>query len=133
MTLAQDFEWSVQQAAAQKRARKLAYARLAASALLAVLAGFGFVAMNAASHMPEDGTDAAGMLWGTGFFDVLIFGPTAIALAIAGIARLVIRARPRSGWYIDPDDRRIMRQWNGRSWTDDSAPITSIGPTTDSG
>ena len=123
MTLAQDFEWSVQQAAAQKRARKLAYALLATSGLFAALAGFSLAAVNAGSHMPDDGTDAAGMLWGTGFFGVLVFGPTAIGLAIAGVTRLMVRARPRSGWYVDPDDRMVLRLWNGRRWTDERSPI----------
>ena len=80
----------------------------------ALAVGLGVAAV-AAWHLPDDGTDGAGMLALAAAVGCL----AALSAASARAAeRLWRRERtPPPGWYPDPVHEAQARWWTGRSWT----------------
>lgn len=35
---------------------------------------------------------------------------------------------PEAGWYADPEGKPMSRYWDGSSWTDQLAPLSTSGP-----
>lgn len=74
---------------------------------------------------PSDGTDYAGMVFGS----AVIFGlPVLVVTAALIVAAFVMRShrlasnRPApAGWYAEPTSTTGLRYWDGQAWTDRTA------------
>jgi len=103
-----------------------------AVALVVATASVVWRVMRRSERLGVTGLVVAGLVGAFALLGMLTIGPFIAPLAaLMVLLALPIAPEPKRssaaapGWYLDPMEREAWRYWDGRAWTDDTAPMTA--------